>query len=120
MLWVGGMYSISAHCEDGYVHPNDVLHDFTHCSKLILILLHHLIISRLGSCFPLERGEGEKREGEKRERGKLKTRISLKMFPPCRCNCTEWHSKPYQNKHTPIDGVWNAITSPQGQGTHTH
>lgn len=62
------MYSDRAHCEYGYVHSNEIFHDFTHCSKLILILLHHLIISRLGGCFPLKRGE-EGGEGEReRER----------------------------------------------------
>ena len=48
------------------MHSNEVLHDFTYCHKLVLILLHNLIIRFDTRHFSLER----EREREERERGR--------------------------------------------------
>ena len=44
--WDCGKVLISAHCEYGDVHSNQVFHDFAHVGQLFGVLFYHLEVSR--------------------------------------------------------------------------
>ena len=60
-----------SHGENGGVHPNEVLHDFTHRLQLFLVLLDYLVVRfhsrRLPLLYGKMRGESRRKEDRKEE-----------------------------------------------------
>jgi hypothetical protein len=54
------------------VHPNEVLHDFTHCLQLFLVLLDYLVVRFHSRRLPLlyDKMRGERKIRKKKGEGK--------------------------------------------------